>query len=335
MAARDAASEWCSFRFGGDITGTPESGFQRGSQFMEEVCILAGNMNPKRNRPIGVTLIALAFLWIGCCGSLFLPIIGLTGGMSSLWRLALGSMIHSEAWLRAVSYVLNSVWFLLYVLYAVIGFGLWKLKDWARKSILGIAIVGVIAGLVVSLVFVRPIILAISVIGIAVVEFGWLSWYLMRPRVRYAFGVWNRYSSAGEWIEPPGLSKRGKLGIGTLATASVVVLFVIPLFFGVDAMMRSSDAYKLTMNTAQASPCVTNALGSPLEPGWMMGGSITESSIEGSAELSIPVRGPKGKGSLDVQAKKLNGNWRIDSLVFTHGAVSSSIVPSESNQACQ
>lgn len=323
------------FGLAGDTTGAPEGGFQPGSRFTQRACILAGNMNPKRNRPIGVTLIALAFLWIGCGGTLFLPIIGLTGGMSSLWRLELGSMIHSEAWLRTISYVLNSVWFLLYVVYAVIGFGLWKLKNWARKSVLGIAIVGVIGGLVVSLVFVRPIALGISVVGMAVVEFGWLSWYLMRPRVRYAFGAWGRYSAAGEWIEPPGLSKRGKLGIGALAAASVVVLFVIPLFFGVEAMMRNSDAYKLTLKTAQASPCITNALGSPLEPGWMMGGSITESSIEGSADLSIPVRGPKGKGSLDVQAKKLNGNWRIDSLVFTHGAGRSSIVPSESNQACQ
>lgn len=291
-------------------------------------------MNPNRKRPIGVALIALAFLWIGCCGTLFLPVTGMTGGLSSLWRLALGSMIHSKAWLYAISYVLNSVWFLLYILYAVIGFGLWKLKNWARKSVIGIAIVGVIAALVVSLVFVRPIILSISVIGMAVVEFGWLGWYLMRPRVRYAFENWNQYDSAGEWIEPPGLSKRGKLGVGTLTSASFVVLFMVPLFFAIGSMMRSSDAYKLTLNTAQASPCVIDALGSPLETGWMMG-SITESSIEGSAELSIPVKGPKGKGSLDVQAKKLNGNWRIDTLVFTHGAVRSSIVPSESNQACQ
>jgi hypothetical protein len=244
-------------------------------------------------------------------------------------------MIHSEAWLKAISHVLDLVWFLVYVAYAAIGFGLWKLRNWARKSVLGITMLGVIAGLVVALVFVRPMILGISVIGMVVVEFGWIGWYLMRPRVRYAFGAWNRYSSAGEWIEPPGLSKRGKLGIGTLATASLVVFFVIPLFLAVEAMMRSSDAYKLTLNTAQASPCVTSALGLPLEPGWMMEGGITESSVEGSAELSIPVRGPKGKGSLDVQAKKQKGNWRIDSLIFTHGAARSSIVPSKSNQACQ
>jgi len=240
-----------------------------------------------------------------------------------------------QPWLKAISYALDCVLFLLYVAYAFIGFGLWKLRNWARKGVLGITIFGALAVLIVSLVFVKPIILGISVIGLAVIEFGWIGWYLMRPRVQYAFGAWSRYSSSGEWIEPPGLSKRGRLGIVTLAAASFVVFFVVPLFFAVGAMMRSSDAYKLTLNTAQASPCVTNTLGVPLEPGWMMGGSITESSIEGSAELSIPVKGPKGKGSLDVQAKKLNGNWRIDSLIFTHGTVRSSIVPSKSNQACQ
>lgn len=292
-------------------------------------------MNPNRNRPIGVTLIALAFLWIGCCGTLFLPIIGLTGGMSALWRLAFGSHIHSEALLNTISYLLDSFWFLLYVVYAFIGFGLWKLKDWARKSVIGITILGVIAAFAVSLVFVRPVFLALGVIGMAVVEFGWLGWYLMRPRVQYAFGAWNRCGSAGEWIEPPALSTRARWGFGTLVAASLLLLFVIPLFFAVETMMKSSDAYKLTLNMAQGSPCVTNALGVPLEPGWMMERNITESSVEGSAELSIPVRGPKGKGSLDVQAKKLNGHWSIDSLAFTHGAVQSSIVPFKSNQACQ
>jgi hypothetical protein len=280
-------------------------------------------------------LIALAFLWIGCGGALFLPIMGLTGGLSLLWRFALGSMIHSEVWLNAISYMLSSVWFLLYAMYAVIGFGLWKLKDWARKSVLGIAIAGVIAGLIVSLVFVRPLILGISVIGLAAAQFGWVFYYFMRPRVRYAFGDWNRYSPTGEWIEPPGLSRRGKLGIGMLAATSLFVLFVIPLFFAIDAEMRNSDVYKLALNTAQASPCVASTLGLPLQPGWMMTGEIQESSVEGSADLSIPVKGPKGKGNLDVQAKKLIGNWRIDSLVFTHGTVHSNIVRSESNNTCQ
>jgi hypothetical protein len=300
-----------------------------------EACILAGNMNTKRTRPIGVTLIALAFLWIGCGGTLLLPIIGLTGGMSAMWRLALGSMIHSEAWLKTISLLLDFVLFLLYVVYAIVGFGLWKLRNWARKSVLGMTIFVAIAGLAVSLIFVRPVPLGVSVLGIVIVQFGWLAWYLMRPRVQYAFGAWNRHSPAGEWIEPPGLSKRGKVGIGMLAATSLFVLFVMPLFFAVDAEMRNSDAYKQSMNRAQESPCVTSALGSPLRSGWMISGSIEESSIEGSADLSIPVAGPKGKGNLNVRAKKLNGGWNIDSLIFTHGTSQSILVPTASSLKCQ
>jgi hypothetical protein len=291
-------------------------------------------MIPKRNRPVGVTLIALAFLWIGCCGTVFPPIIGLTGGMNATWHTALGSMIHSEASLNVISHALDYVLFLLYIAYAVIGFGLWKLKNWARRSLLGIAIFGVVATLVVSFVFVRPIAFGVALVGMAFVEFGWLALYLMRPRVRYAFGAWNRYSLAGEWIEPPGLSRRRRVSIGLLVPASLIALFGVPLYIGVDAELRDSDAYKLTMYTAETSPCVTNALGSPLEAGWIFAGGIEESSDEGSANIRIPIRGPRGKGNLDVQANKLNGNWRIDSLVFTHGAVRFGIVPSESNQVC-
>lgn len=302
--------------------------------YAPEACILASDMNPKKMRPIGVTLIALAFMWIGCLGTLFLPIIALVGG-TSMWRLVFGSAVHSHVAFNLIAYSLDWIWFAVYVAYAVIGFGLWKLTNWARKSVLLITGLGVALGAVAALAFLRPALMAVATFGYSIFGFGWIAWYLMRPRVRYAFGAWNRYSPAGEWIEPPGLSKRGKLGIGTLVVVSLFVLFVVPLFFGVDAMMRKSAAYKLTMKTAQDSPCVTSALGSPLEPGWMMGGSFTESSGEGSAELSIPVRGPKGKGNLDVEAKKQDGNWKIDSLVFTHGVVRSNIVPTESSRACQ
>jgi hypothetical protein len=173
------------------------------------------------------------------------------------------------------------------------------------------------------------------VVGLSVVELGWIGWYFLRPRVRYSFGAWNRYSAAGERIEPPGLSRKWKIGIGLLVPASLFVLFLTPLSFGIDAMIRNSGAYKLAFKTAQGSTCVSNALGSPLESRWMVSGNMEESSIKGSAELDIPIKGPKGKGNLDVHATKLNGNWIINSLVFSHGTSQSSLVPSESSQACQ
>lgn len=299
----------------------------------QRACILACNMNSARRRPIGVTLIALMFLWIGCFGTLVFPLVELSGGASVFWSQVLGSRIQSVTWIKALSYALDCLWFSLYVIYAVIGFGLWKLKNWARQSVLAISAAGVIAGIVVSFVFVRPILLGICVLGGIAVEFGWIAWYLLRPRVRYAFGAWNRYSVTGEWIEPPGLSKRGKQGVGILAVTSIGLLAVPPIF-AVDAMMKNSDAYKLTMSTAQASPCVVRSLGSPIETGWLMTGGIEESDAKGSANLSIPVSGPKGKGNLHVQAKKLDGSWRINSLVFTHGTNRSNIIPSESTHDC-
>jgi hypothetical protein len=291
-------------------------------------------MNNARRRPIGVTLIALMFLWIGCFGTLVFPIFELSGSTSVFWSHILGLKIQSATWIKAISYALDGLWFSLYIVYVVIGFGLWKLKNWARKSVIILSLLAIAAAFVVSAAFVRPILMASCAIGAALVECGWIAWYLMRPRVQYAFGAWNRYSPAGDWVEPPGLSKRGKVGVGALVVTSGFVLFVIPLFILVESEMRSSEAYKLTMHTAQASPCVLNALGSPLETGYMLSGSISESSTEGSAQLDIPVKGPKGKGELDMEAKKFHGIWKLDSLVFTHGVSRSVLVPSDSSSAC-
>jgi hypothetical protein len=173
-------------------------------------------MLSQRKRPVGVTLLAIVFLWIGCFGTLIFPILALTGSTSELWHLILGPVIHSGTWMKALSGVLNSVWFLFYVAYAVIGFGLWRLRDRARKTVLGLSIFGIAASAVVAVLLVRSFMYGLVVFGAALVEFGWIAWYLVRPRVRYAFGAWNRYAPTGEWIEPPGLSKRGKLGIALL-----------------------------------------------------------------------------------------------------------------------
>lgn len=297
--------------------------------------MLARDMNPTRKRPLGVTLIALLFLWIGCFGTVAFPFIWLSGGTATLWDHFLSARIESAALVKVISYSLDAIWFSLYVVYAVVGFGLWKLKNWARQSVLAIIAIGICGGIVTSCVFVRPILFGISVLGGIALEFGWIAWYLLRPRVRYAFGAWNRYSVTGESIEPPGLSMRRKQGVGILAVGSVSLLFVVPLFFGIDGMMKNSDAYKLTMSTAQASSCVVSSLGSPIQTGWLMTGAIEESDNEGSANFSIPISGPKGKGNLDVRAKKLGGSWRIDSLVFTHGPNQSTIVTSDPTHYCQ
>lgn len=292
-------------------------------------------MNPNQQRPVGVTLIALAFLWIGIGGAIVFPIIILTGGMDPMWHPELESIIHSSTQLKVLSRALDIALYAVYIAYAVIGFGLWKLKNWARKCVLGICLFGVLAALIIPPAFKMSVLMSICVIGMAATELGWMGWYLMRPRVQNAFGAWKRYTPDGEWIQPPRLSTRRRLVAGAVFAGLLVILFIIPLSAEVNELMKDSGAFELTMSTAQASPCVSGILGSPLETGWMISGNITESTTDGSADLSIPVKGPKGKGTLDVQANKPKGDWRIESLVFKHGSSRSIIIPSDSNGDCR
>lgn len=280
-------------------------------------------------------LLAIVFLWIGGFGTIFFPVIALVGGLTGLSRLVLGSTIHSESWLKIASFTLGSLWYFCYVAYLGIGIGILKLKNWARKCILGINVFGMVAGILVAVVFVRPFWMTFAVSAWCFFGFGWLAWYLMRPRVRHAFGAWRKYTPAGEWIQPPGLSRRGKFLVGVTAGVTTIGLFTCSLFFGVSSMMRESVAYRMTMETAQSSSCLTNAIGSPFKPGWMLRGSTEESANEGSAELSIPIEGPKGKGALNVAAKKAVGKWEIKSLVFTGGSRDIQLIPANPTSPCE
>lgn len=272
------------------------------------------DMTNNQERPIGVTLIALGFLWNGCMGTILLLLFALAGRISAI----------------------NCALFLVCIGCALVGFGLWKLKNWARKSALGLAIFGAVVSVITSFIFDhwKAMIPTMLALGGTLVSYGWLTWYLMRPRVQFAFGTWNRLNPTGEWIAPPGLSKRGKLSIGILAGITISA-FVVALLFAVESGMKSSGAYQLTMKTAQASPCVIQALGSPLESHGMITGRIQESSVKGSAELSIPLIGPLGQGNLKVEAKKLNGAWRIKSLIFTHGKSGLSPIQIQENLPCE
>lgn len=292
-------------------------------------------MIPKQKRPVGITLLACVFLWIGCLGTIFFPILAIFGGIKTLWPLIAGGAIHSEFWLGITSYLFAAIWYLFYVAYAVIGFGLWKLKSWAHKAVLALSVFFIATSLLILPFFVKPLDFALAMAVGMVPPFAWTVFYLMRPRVCFAFGAWP---STRDWNPqasyPPSLSKVGKAWViaGILTTLG---LFIGGLMFTVERTFQSSEIYQTSLKEAQNSPCVTASLGSPLTPGWGTSGRIEESREKGSANLSIPVHGSKGKGSLDLTAKKQGGVWKIDSLVLVHGAVQIQIEPSDASTGCQ
>ena len=64
----------------------------------------------------------------------------------------------------------------------------------------------------------------------------------------------------------------------------------------------------------QTNTTAIELLGDPIEAGWLMSGSINTSGNSGDANFTIPVSGPKGKGTVYVEAYKDGGNWQYTQL---------------------
>lgn len=86
---------------------------------------------------------------------------------------------------------------------------------------------------------------------------------------------------------------------------------ILAIVFGT---IKSTDVYEEALARARSSPAAIEALGQPIEDGWLMGGNIQVNGPSGSADISIPLEGPKGEGDLYVVASKSAGRWEYQTL---------------------
>ena len=103
---------------------------------------------------------------------------------------------------------------------------------------------------------------------------------------------------------------------GCLLLVLVVALFIGSIFFFVFSMMKSNDAYQHALAAARKDPEVAAALGQPLHEGWFISGNFEENGASGQASFSIPVSGPKGSGTVYVEARKAAGQWHYSTRVL-------------------
>ena len=87
------------------------------------------------------------------------------------------------------------------------------------------------------------------------------------------------------------------------------------VFLFATGVMKQSDAYKIALARAQANPAVIEAIGSPISQTGIVSGNSNVSGPTGEANLSIPLRGPKGKATLYVEAKKSAETWFFQTMV--------------------
>lgn len=113
-------------------------------------------------------------------------------------------------------------------------------------------------------------------------------------------------------IEQPAAGSSGSnalkfIGCGCLALIVIGLLGVIGLAFGFTKLMKNNEPYRDSVAAVEANPEAAAALGTPVEPGFLPSGNISTTNGEGSVDLSIPVSGPNGKGTIKVVGTKASG----------------------------
>jgi hypothetical protein len=108
-------------------------------------------------------------------------------------------------------------------------------------------------------------------------------------------------------------ARRSWLGRNWKWLLATFLLGGLALVFGLFALImgtiRSSDVAKASVAMAQSNRQVAQQLGSPIEEGWLLSGSVNVSNASGDADLSVPISGPNGKGTVYVTAHKSAGRW--------------------------
>jgi hypothetical protein len=103
---------------------------------------------------------------------------------------------------------------------------------------------------------------------------------------------------------------------GCLSIALLFVAFIASVVLIVFSAVKSTDVYKEALARAKAHPAVIEALGSPITEGFLVSGNTNVNGASGEANLSIPISGPNGKGTIYVAATKSLGRWNYSGLVM-------------------
>ena len=121
------------------------------------------------------------------------------------------------------------------------------------------------------------------------------------------------------WQPPPRKSTSPWVWVGLGCTVAILCLvgFVAFVMFAAVTMLRTSDPYRDALARARGDARVIEALGTPIEPGWLASGSINTENRSGDCDLSIPISGPKGSASLHVVGTRDEGRWTYTRMTVT------------------
>lgn len=119
--------------------------------------------------------------------------------------------------------------------------------------------------------------------------------------------------------------------VGCLTIAFLFVAGVGMVIWLIFTSVKSSDVLQGALDAARADPRVVEALGEPIEMGWLISGSVRYENREGEANLTIPISGPEDSGSIRLEAVKQGEDWTYHRLEVTIDSTSEIIdlIPGE------
>lgn len=85
-----------------------------------------------------------------------------------------------------------------------------------------------------------------------------------------------------------------------IAIALLALAFVGTLFWSLQKV-KETQPYSDAITAVQTNSNALEALGSPITPGFSISASFSDNSGQRSVEMRIPVRGPKGKGEIQMK----------------------------------
>ena len=104
---------------------------------------------------------------------------------------------------------------------------------------------------------------------------------------------------------------------GCLTLIVMFLLFIGSIVYGVSSAFKESTPYKEAKSKAEQHPVVLEYIGKPIATNGIMTGEISVSNDNGKANITMPVKGPKGVGHIAVVGTKTNGVWSYSSMTVT------------------
>lgn len=98
---------------------------------------------------------------------------------------------------------------------------------------------------------------------------------------------------------------------------TIIILFIVFLgsvIFGVNEIITESTPYKEALVKVNEDDYIVNILGEPIETNGIMNGNLSYTNGMGSADISIPIKGPDGEAQLYVVGTKKNNEWSYSEM---------------------